>query len=116
MLNGFSAALNGFTAVVGDIVFVRLSSQPRGGKRQLDTLRSAAMSRNLKKYITPLLAAGAAAVAIAAAPTAFAADHQSCNESGSGPSASLAATFRSPPPPQVQFHRYGDQTLLLFHH
>ena len=42
------------------------------------------MSRNLKKYITPLLAAGAAAVAIAAAPTAFAADQQSCNGSGSG--------------------------------
>jgi hypothetical protein len=84
MLNGFSAALNGFTAVVGDVVLVRLSSQPRGGKRQLDTLRSAAMFRNLKKYITSLLAAGAAAVAIAAAPTAFAADQQSCNGSGSG--------------------------------
>jgi hypothetical protein len=35
------------------------------------------------QYITPLLAAGAAAVAIAAAPTAFAADQQSCNGSGS---------------------------------
>jgi hypothetical protein len=33
--------------------------------------------------ITPLLAAGAAAVAIAAAPTAFATDQHSCN--GSGP-------------------------------
>jgi hypothetical protein len=33
------------------------------------------MSRNLKKYVTPLLAAAAATVAIAAAPTAFAADH-----------------------------------------
>ena len=74
------------------------------------------MSMKVTKYITPLLAETAAAVAIAAAPTAFAADHQSCNESGSGPSASLAATFRSPPPPQVQFHPYGDQTLLLFHH
>jgi hypothetical protein len=36
------------------------------------------------QYITPLLAAGAAAVVIAAAPTAFATDHQSCNGSGSG--------------------------------
>jgi hypothetical protein len=36
------------------------------------------------QYITPLLAAGVAAVAIAAAPTAFAADQQSCNGSGSG--------------------------------
>ena len=38
----------------------------------------------VNKYITPLLAGTAAAVAIAAAPTAFAADHQSCNGSGSG--------------------------------
>ena len=46
---------NGFTAVTGDVVLVR---------RQLDTLRSAAMFRKLKKYITPLLAAGAAVVAV----------------------------------------------------
>ena len=31
------------------------------------------------QYITPLLAAGAAAVAIVAAPTAFATDQQSCS-------------------------------------
>jgi hypothetical protein len=42
------------------------------------------MSRKPKKFITPLLAAGAAAVAIAAAPTAFATDQQSCNGSGAG--------------------------------
>ncbi|MDT5119195.1 MAG: hypothetical protein QOE30_4934 [Mycobacterium sp.] len=36
------------------------------------------------QYLAPLLAAGAAAVAIAAAPTAFATDQQSCNGSGSG--------------------------------
>jgi len=42
------------------------------------------MFRKLKKYITPLLAAGAAVVTIAAAPTAFATDQQSCNGSGSG--------------------------------
>jgi hypothetical protein len=41
------------------------------------------MSRNLRKYITPLLVAAAATVAITAPPTAFAADHQSCNGSGS---------------------------------
>ena len=41
------------------------------------------MVGKLKKYITPLLAAGAAVVAIAAAPMAFAADQQSCNGSGS---------------------------------
>jgi hypothetical protein len=109
MLTGFSAALNGFTAVVGDIVFVRLSSQPRGGKSQLDTLRSAAMSRNLKKYITPLLATAAAAVAIAAAPTAFATDQQSCNGSGSG---TVCLSPGNVPiktsPPDVQHHPSGD--------
>jgi hypothetical protein len=69
------------------------------------------------KCITPLLAAGAAAVAIAASPTAFAADQQSCNSSGS------AAVCQSPgnvqiksPPPHVQYHPYGDQAYLLFHH
>ena len=36
------------------------------------------------QYITPLLAAGAVAVVIAAAPTAFATDQQSCDWSGSG--------------------------------
>ena len=41
------------------------------------------MVGKLKKYITPLLAACAAVVAIAAAPTAFATDQQSCNGSGS---------------------------------
>ena len=62
------------------------------------------MSMKVNKYITPLLAGTAAAVAIAAAPTAFAADHQSCNGSGSGPSASLPATFRSRPPrPRFSF-------------
>jgi len=53
------------------------------------------MSMKLKD-ITPLLAAGAAAVVIAAAPTAFAADQQSCNgERAREPTASRPATFRS---------------------
>ena len=75
------------------------------------------MSMKVTKYITPLLVGTAAAVAIAAAPTASAADHQSCNGSGS------RTVCQSPgngsdhgPPPQVQFHPYGDQALLLFHH
>ena len=63
------------------------------------------MSRNLKKYITPLLAAGAAAVAIAAAPTAFATDQQSCNGSGSG---TVCLSPGNAPiktsPPDVQHH------------
>jgi hypothetical protein len=42
------------------------------------------MSMKVTKYITPLLAGTAAAVAIAAPPTASAADHQSRNGSGSG--------------------------------
>jgi hypothetical protein len=41
------------------------------------------MSMKVTKYITPLLAGTAAAVAIAAAPKAFATDQQSCNGSGS---------------------------------
>jgi hypothetical protein len=41
------------------------------------------MSMKVTKYITPLLAGTAAAVATGAAPTAFAANHQSCNGSGS---------------------------------
>jgi hypothetical protein len=60
------------------------------------------------KYITPLLAAGAAAVAIAAAPTAFATDQQSCNGSGSGtvfvPAGNVPINTS---PPDVQHHR-GD--------
>jgi hypothetical protein len=61
------------------------------------------------QYITPLLAAGAAAVVIAAAPTAFATDQQSCNGSGS------AAVCPSPgnvqnktSQPHVEDHPYGD--------
>src|SRR4051794_41963981 len=53
-------------------------------------------------YITPLLAAGAAAVVIAAAPTASATDQQSCNGSGSGtvcPVFGNAPINTSPPPP-----------------
>jgi hypothetical protein len=67
------------------------------------------MSRNRKKYITPLLAAGAAAVAIAAASTASATDLQSCNGSGSGTvclSPGNVPTKTSPP--DVQHHPSGD--------
>ena len=56
------------------------------------------------KYITALLAAGIAAVAIAAAPTAFAANKPSCS----------ATVCQSPgnvqlktPPPHIQYHPYG---------
>jgi hypothetical protein len=59
--------------------------------------------------ITPLLAAGAVAVAIAAAPTSVAADQQFCNGSDSGtvcqsPDNVPIKTF----PPDVQHQRYGD--------
>ena len=73
------------------------------------------MSRNLKKYITPLLAAGAAAVAIAAAPTAFATEQQSCNGSGSG---TVCLSPGNVPiktsPPDVQHHPSGDMADLTF--
>jgi hypothetical protein len=61
------------------------------------------------QYITPLLAAGAAAVAIAAAPTAVAAAQQSCNGSGSG---TVCLSSGNVPiktsPPDVQHHTSGD--------
>jgi hypothetical protein len=68
------------------------------------------------KFITPLLAAGAAAVAIAAAPAAFAAaDQQSC--SGTVCQSPGNVQIKTPPP-HVQYHPYGgaDQGGLLFHH
>ena len=61
------------------------------------------------QYITSLLAAGAAAVAIAAAPTAFAADQQSCNGSGSGTVCLSAGNVPiNTSPPGVQHHPSGD--------
>ena len=67
------------------------------------------MVGKLKKYITPLLAAGAAVVAIAAAPTAFAADQQSCNGSGSG---TVCLSPSNVPikssPPDVRHHPAGE--------
>jgi hypothetical protein len=75
------------------------------------------MSRNLKKYVTPLLAAAGATVAIAAPPTAFAADHQSCNGSGSGTVCQSRGNVQiTAPAPHVQNHPCGDQAWLLFHH
>jgi hypothetical protein len=66
------------------------------------------------KYITPLLAAGAAAVAIAAAPTAFAADQQSCSGSGTGTVCQTPGNVQiKANPPHVQYHPYGDQAYLL---
>jgi hypothetical protein len=56
------------------------------------------------KHITPLLAAGAAAMAIAAAPTAFAANQQSC--SGTVCQSPGNVQIKTPPP-HVQYHPYG---------
>src|SRR5258707_6983451 len=73
------------------------------------------MSMKVTKYITSLLAGTAAA--IAAAPTASAADHQSCNGSGSRTVCQSPGNVQiTAPPPQVQFHPYGGQAWLLFHH
>jgi hypothetical protein len=61
------------------------------------------------QYITPLLAAAAAAVVIAAQPTAFALDQQSCNGSGSGAVCPSPGNVQSKTsPPHVQDHPYGD--------
>ena len=60
-------------------------------------------------YITTLLTAGAAAVAIAAAPTAFAADQQSCNGSGSRTVClSPGNVSIKTSPADVQHHPAGD--------
>ena len=70
------------------------------------------------KYITPLLAAGAAAVAIAAAPTAFAAN-QAHQQPCSGTVCQSPGNVQiKTPPPHVQYHPYGgaDQRGILFHH
>ena len=68
------------------------------------------------KFIAPLLAAGVAA-AIAAAAPAFAADHQTCNTSGSGTVCQSPGNVQlNAPSPHLQFHPYGDQAYLLFHH
>jgi hypothetical protein len=75
------------------------------------------MSMKMTKYITPLLTAAAAAVAIGAAPTAFAANHQSCNGNGSGTVCQSPGNAQiTAPRPHVQYYPYGNQTWLLFHH
>jgi hypothetical protein len=69
------------------------------------------------KYIGPLLAAGAAAATIAVAPAAFAADQQSCSASSSGTVCQSPGNVQIKTiSPHVQFHPYGDQAWLLFHH
>jgi hypothetical protein len=55
-------------------------------------------------YITPLLAAGAAAVAIAAAPTAAAANGQSCSGNICQSPGNVQINDARPP---VQFYPYG---------
>ena len=67
------------------------------------------------KYITSLLAAGAAAMAVGAAPTALAANQQPC--SGTVCQSPGNVEIKTPPP-HVQYHPYGtaSQDGLLFHH
>jgi hypothetical protein len=67
-------------------------------------------------YITPLLAAGAAAAAIAAAPTALAAPAAALRSC-------IGAICQSPgnveinnAPPSVSYHPYGDMPYLLGGH
>jgi hypothetical protein len=67
------------------------------------------MSMKLK-YITPLLATGAAAMVIAAAPMAFAADQQSCSGSGSGTDCQSHGNVQTKSSPlHVQYHASGDE-------
>ena len=64
-------------------------------------------------YIAPMLAAGAAAVAMAAAPTAAAAIGQTC--SGNICQSPGNVQINNAPAP-VQYHPYGDMPFLLGGH
>jgi hypothetical protein len=67
-------------------------------------------------WIAPLLTAGAAAVAIAAAPIAAAAPTtgQSCNASGAGTICQSPGNVQiNDAPPPVQFYPYGGEAFLL---
>ena len=67
-------------------------------------------------YIAPLLAAGAAAVAIAAAPIAAAAPTtgQSCSPSGTGTICQSPGNAQiNDAPPPVQYYPYGGEAFLL---
>jgi hypothetical protein len=67
-------------------------------------------------YLAPLLMAGAAAVAIAAAPIAAAAPTtgQSCGGSGTGTICQSPGNVQiNDAPPPVQFYPYGGEAFLL---
>ena len=68
-------------------------------------------------YLTPLLAAGAAAVAISAAPIATAASaplQQSCNETVSGSECESPGNVEiNDTPPPMNFDPYGDDGFLI---
>ena len=67
-------------------------------------------------YIAPLLAAGAAAVAIAATPMAAAAPtaEQSCSASGPGTICQSPGDVEiNDSPPPVQYYPYGGEAFLL---
>jgi hypothetical protein len=64
-------------------------------------------------YITPLFAAGAAAAVVLAIPTAFAADQQSCNGSGSGTYCQSRGNVEIKTSPlHVHHHASGDKSNL----
>ena len=71
-------------------------------------------------YVTPLLAAGAAAIAIVAAPTAAAAPtplQTTCVETGAGTSCQSPGNVEiTNPLPAVSFYPYGNMPYLLGDH
>src|SRR5258708_37229783 len=78
--------------------------------------RSSSTVRMKLNYIAPLLAAGAAAVAIAAAPIAAAAPTtgQSCGASGTGTICQSPGNVQiNDAPPPVQYYPYGGEAFLL---
>jgi hypothetical protein len=88
----------------GQFPFVATRGELRKGEKGSTTMRIKLT------YITSLLAAGAGAVAIAAAPTAAAANGQTCSGTICQSPGNVQINDARPP---VQFFPYGDSTSLL---
>jgi hypothetical protein len=90
-----------------------------GAILEFDGLLTHRRSRTVRiklNYLAPLFAAGAAAVAIAAAPVAAAAPTtgQSCGASGSGTICQSPGNVQiNDSPPPVQYYPYGGEAFLL---
>jgi uncharacterized membrane protein YgcG len=91
--------------------------EDNSGTRRTHQPRKRAAMRIKLSYVTPLLGAAAAAVAISAAPIASAADNgpqQSCGASGTGTVCESPGNVQiNDAPPAVGFYPYGGEAFLL---